>query len=179
MQLPKIIGQTDISKQFNGPTYMSQFIGKGIIEREGTPEAIKFFAEHADKIDDYFYWFTLSTCWVSYSGHSDINLWKRLFASDRPKRKHSIMKPTEVRGYDALPNIVTVYRAHRPLEDDWIAYTLEEDIARRFAKERGVTSIKKYKVYKKYILALFLRRGEKEVIVLDKERITFVEEIKI
>ncbi|HDR8409154.1 TPA: hypothetical protein QC295_002358 [Bacillus cereus] len=154
-------------------------IGKEIIKREGTPEAIKYFAEVCEDLTDYGYWFFLSTLWVSYSGHSDLNLWKKLFSSKRPKRKKSIMKPSELKDFDYLPYFVTVYRAHRVDESDWIAYTLDQEIAERFAREREVTKITEYKVKKSDILAYFSRRGEKEIIVLDKAKVQFVAEIDL
>ena len=89
------------------------------------------------------------------------------------------MKPSEVQAYERLPYFVTIYRAHRTHETDWIAYTLDENIAKRFANERNVGHYSKYKVKKRDILALFLRRGEQEVIVLDKGKVRFVEVIDI
>lgn len=169
----------DVSKHFTSPTPISQFVAKLIITHEGTPKAIESFAEHAHKLDDYSYWFFLSTCWVGYSGHYDLANWKALFSSDRPLRKTCIMKPSEVKAFDYLPNVITVYRAHRPNETDWIAYTLNPEIAKRFARERGVTQIHKYKVNKRHVLALFLRRGEEEIIVLDKEIIKLVEVVSV
>lgn len=169
----------DISKHYTKPTYIGSFVAKEILKYEGTPNAIKVFNEHAHKLDDYSYWFFLSTCWVSYTGWSDLHMWKELFGSDRPKRKDCVMKPSEVRRYDFLPPKVTIYRAHRPNEEDWIAYTLDLEIAKRFAAERGVTEIKQYLVNRKDILALFLRRGEQEVIVLDKTKIIYQQTIQL
>jgi hypothetical protein len=165
----------DVSKYFNGSTMDEIKVGKGILEREETPEAVTYFAENQDKLRNYSYWFLLSVCWVSYTGYSDLTLWKKLFGSDRAQRKHSIMKPSEVAKFDCLAYKVNVYRAHRTGEDDWIAYTLDENVVRRFAKERGVDTYTEYQVNKRDILALFLRRGESEIIVLDKNKIKFVQ----
>ena len=74
---------------------------------------------------------------------------------------------------------ITVYRAKRPGEKQWIAYTLDLEIAKRFAKERNVNIITKYEVKKRDVLALFLRRGEKEIIVLDETKPKFIEEIEV
>jgi len=166
----------DVSKYFTGATYYEQTIGRGMIEREGTPAAITYFAKKCGPLSDYMYWFYLSTLWVSYTGHSDINAWKSLFGSSRAKRKHSIMKPSEVRRFESLPHFVTVYRAHRPGETDWIAYTMDETTVKRFAAERGVTTYSEYRVKKRDILAVFLRRGEHEVIILDQTKPEFVRE---
>lgn len=158
--------------------YDSQ-VAKELLKREETPEAITYFAKVCEKLTDYSYWFLLSTLWVSYTGYSEIELWKKLFGSDRPKRKQSIMKPSELKAFNHLPFQITIYRAHRPNEDDWIAYTLDPMIAARFAKERGVDTFSEYVVKKRDVLALFLRRGEKEIIVLDKSKINFVKEIHL
>lgn len=163
----------DISSEFKWNPYDAT-VAKGLIKLEKTPEAIKYFAEKSEELTDYAYWFMLSNCWVSYSGFSDLDLWKKLFSSDRAKKKKSIMKPSELAALDHLPWFVTVYRAHRPKENDCIAYTLNKDIAFRFARERGVNTIKEYQVKKKDIAALFLRRREEEVIILDKEKVKFI-----
>lgn len=165
----------DISTQFKWNPY-DAIVGRKLVELEETPEAINYFAERCNELTDYAYWFFLSTCWVSYSGFSDLELWKKLFSSDRPKKKKSIMKPSELKVLENLPWFVTVYRAHRPGEKDCIAYTLNKDIAFKFAREREVNLIKEYKVKKKDITALFLRREEDEVIILDKEKVSFIKE---
>lgn len=168
----------DISTCFKFNFY-DQNIAKGLIKREGTTEAIKYFSENCDRLTNYGYWFFLSTLWVSYSDYSDIDLWKRLFSADRPQKLKSIMKPSELKEYNRLPYFITIYRAKRPNEKKWIAYTLDIDIAKRFAKERKVNKITKYEVKKKDVLALFLRRGEKEIIVLDENKPKFIEEIEV
>jgi hypothetical protein len=89
------------------------------------------------------------------------------------------MKPSELKEYNYLPHIVTIYRAKRKEEKQWIAYTLDLEIAKRFAKDRKVDKVTKYEVKKNDILALFLRRGEKEIIVLDEKNVKFIEEIEV
>ncbi|MBR3697584.1 MAG: hypothetical protein IKM97_04930 [Clostridia bacterium] len=168
----------DVSSSFKY-NFQDKLIAIQLVKREETPEAIKYFSENCDKLTNYGYWFLLSTLWVSYTGHSDIELWKKLFSSNRPQKLKSIMKPSELKEFNYLPYIVTVYRAKRPNEKQWIAYTLDFEIAKRFAKERNVNKITKYEVKKKDILALFLRRGEKEIIVLDENKPKFIEEIEV
>lgn len=165
----------DISTQFKWNLYDAT-IARKLIEMEETPEAIKYFSENCDELTDYAYWFFLSTLWVSYSGFSQLELWKELFSSSRPKKMKSIMKPSELTAFERLSWFITIYRAHRQGENDCIAYTLNKDIAFRFARERGVNSIKEYKVKKNDITALFLRREEEEVIVLDRKKVSFIKE---
>lgn len=165
----------DISPNANATIY-DFTVGKKLAELDKTPEAINYFAEKADGLTDFSYWFFLSTCWVSYSGFSDLNLWKKLFSADRSKKLKSIMKPSEYEAYERLGWFVTVYRAHREGETDWIAYTMNKDIAFRFAREREVHAIREYKVKKRDITAVFLRREEDEVIIVNKDCVSFVKE---
>lgn len=142
-----------------------------ILALEATPEAIREFCRCRNQLSDYVYWYTLGTLWVSYTGFSNLDLWKRLFAANRPDRDISLMKPGEYRVFCTLPDEFTIYRAHRPGESDWIAYTVDPQIAGRFARERGVSQVHVYTVQRRDVLALFLRRGEREILVLDKARV--------
>ena len=76
----------DISPNFKF-NYNDAHMAKELLKIEGTPKAIKYFSEHCDGLTNYAYWFFLSTLWVSYTGHSDINLWKKLFSSSRSQRQ--------------------------------------------------------------------------------------------
>jgi len=91
----------DISTQFKWNPY-DAIIGRRLVELEETPDAIKYFSERCNELTDYAYWFFLSTCWVSYSGFSELELWKKLFSSDRAKKKKSIMKPSELNKKEEL-----------------------------------------------------------------------------
>jgi hypothetical protein len=89
------------------------------------------------------------------------------------------MKPSELAAFEALPATLTAFRAHRPRETDWLSYTLSQRVAERFARERGVREVCEYSVDKSDVLALFTRRAEEEVLVLDpaKARRTIVLEV--
>ncbi len=65
---------------------------------------------------------------------------------------------------------VKVFRAHREGETDWINYSLDPATAARFAVQRGAESIRAYRIYKRDVVALFLRRGESEVLVIDNAK---------
>jgi hypothetical protein len=161
---------SNISPDWQGSTRAELRIAQEILKREATPAAIVYFGKHCRRLGDYWYWYLLSTLWVQYTGHSDLNLWKRLFKADRPNRATSLMKPDEVRAFEQLPDPVIGFRAHRPGETDWIAYTLNFETALRFASERGSPRIVAYTISKADILALFLRRGESEILVLDRRK---------
>lgn len=165
---------TNISPDWKGSAREERRILQGVLAREATPAAIRYFSKHCSRLGDYWYWFTLSTLWVSYSGHSDLSLWKRLLSSSRKGRETSLMKPDELEAYKALPDVVAAYRAHREGENDWISFTLNPVTAARFAVERGVTEVSEWQIFKRDILAIFLRRGEEELIVLDHKKATKV-----
>lgn len=166
----------DVSKNYVWNAYDAK-VARQLIKLEETPQAVVYFDSVKDGLTDYGYWFYLSTIWVSYSGWSDLNLWKELFSNERPNRRTSIMKPSELKRFKKLPPILIAYRAHRNGETDWISYTLNENTAKRFARERNVNSIKKYMIKKEDVTALFLRRGEDEILVIDQRKVVFKEEI--
>lgn len=80
------------------------------------------------------------------------------------------MKPSELSAWRALPDELSAFRAHRANEDDWIAYTLDPKTAGRFARERGILEVTEYRIRKADALCLFLRRGESEILVLDRTK---------
>jgi hypothetical protein len=157
----------DVSPDFV-PNRADAVIIRRIVRRAETPRAIKLFALEHRKLSDYGYWFTLSTLWVSYTGWSDLQQWKWLLSSLRPRRETSIMKPSELAVWRTLPDVLTVLRVHRPGEQDWISYTIDIEAAKRFAARRAAEAIQVYRVRKSDALCLFTRRGEAEVLVLDR-----------
>ena len=155
----------DISANFQ-PNATDATVAKGLLAYEGTPLAILYFAKHCDALSDYAYWFLLGSLWVSYSGWSDLALWRHLLQSDRPKRTTSLMKPSEWESFKRLPEKITAYRAHRQGETDWISYTLDKTVAERFVQSRDSGHIVEYELRKKDVHALFLRREEQEILML-------------
>lgn len=147
---------------------VGQAMAEEIIRRK---DAVRYFSENCDDLPNYHYWLFLSTLWVDDPALADLALWKALFSSERPGRETGIMKPNELRAYNALRDQEIVYRAHREGEEDWIAYTLSLKAAKRFQQRYQSAVIRKYIVNKSDILALFLRRSESEIIVLDKNKV--------
>lgn len=129
---------------------------------------IDFFKSIANQLSDYAYWFVLSTLWIDDSQIAPISVWKKLFSDKRANQKLSLMKPNEVKAFNALPNKLTVYRAHSKTEKDWISYTLDKKTAIEFARRKQIRNIQEYKIKKNNCIALFLRREESEIICLDK-----------
>ncbi|WP_018752196.1 hypothetical protein [Paenibacillus sanguinis] len=156
----------DISPDWKGSTAKERAAIDSILKHEGTPGAIVAFDNLKHVFSSYWYWFMLSTLWISYSGWSDLRMWRRLFRSMRPRRQTSLMKPSEWAAFRELPSTFTVYRAHRPDETDWISYTLSRSLAESWVAQRG-GYLGVYKLHKRDCLALFLRRGEDEILMLE------------
>lgn len=169
----------DISPLFRPHRESSRLLEAEVLPLAETPDAILRFAEICDGLSDYWYWFTLSTLWVSYSGWSDLALWRELFRSSRRGRQLAIMKPSELRAFRALPKRVTAWRAHRDGESDWISYTLSPEIAARFARQRGVDTIQAYSLRREDCLALLLRRGENELLMLNPAKAQPLETMRV
>lgn len=159
----------DVSPDFR-PNSADARILRRISKHNTSPRAIRMFADEHHKLTDYGYWFALGTLWVNYTGWSDLQQWKWLFSSTRPHRETSLMKPSELRAWRSMPDVLEVMRVHRPGEEDWISYTLDTVVANRFAVQRRVNTIDVYQVDKADALCLFLRRCESEVLVLDRQR---------
>lgn len=165
--------QHDISPRFRPNENDSNFArALSYFERNGYP--ICFFNTHKSHLTDYSYWFFLGTIWIAHSEQAPTALWQELFSSQRPHRSACLMKPTELKYFRELPKEVSCYRAHSPAGDGFIAYTLDLDTVRKFASIKGIDTITEYLIPKKHLLALFLRRGEYEVLCLDKDKARFV-----
>lgn len=168
----------DISPAFAWNRMDAEIAAK-LVKIDDSPRAIKCFRNNRQYLSNYAFWFYLSTLWVQRTEGTDLEEWKRYFSSDRPDRDRCIMKPSELRALSALPDVITAYRAHRPGETDWIAYSTSIDAAARFAIQRGVRELSQYSIQKADVLAYFTRRKENELIVLDKARAVMVGTIKI
>lgn len=130
---------------------------------------IELFQKVADQLTDYAYWFVLSNLWVNDSRIAPIAVWKEMFSVKRASRDISLMKPDELKRLKELPNKLTVYRLHSKGETDWISYTLNIETAFAFSGIKGGGELVSYQLKKRDCLALFLRRGEAEIICLNKE----------
>lgn len=160
--------ERDISPAFV-PNRMDSDIARKLINLEENPvAALKHFRNNRQYLSNYAYWFFLSVIWVKRSDATDLEHWKQLFLAERPNRVQCIMKPSELLALEALPDIITAYRAHRPGETDWISYTTDMAVAVRFAAKRRVMEIAEYEIRKSDVFAYFTRRGENEILLMDK-----------
>lgn len=168
----------DISPDFEYDHKNAKLIQK-ILKKSESGDGVKAFCDCKSKLNDYSYWFMLGTLWVDSVDGASIALWKSLFSSKRKKRDSCLMKPSELRFLKKMADEVTVYRAKRKGEEDWLAYTLDPNFAAKMAFSRAVDVIHEYKVKKSDITAVFLRRGEAEVLVLDNRKPEFIRTVGV
>lgn len=159
----------DISAMFS-PSQRGSRLAKALLRHEGTQRALSVFREGCHLLDDYHYWYLLSTLWVLHHEGSDIRHWKRLFGSKRAGRADGIMKPSELEAYLALPENLVVYRGCGPDDFGWISYTLNPAIATLFAARKIRGHVRAYVVPKSEVIALFTRRGEEELIIINEPK---------
>jgi hypothetical protein len=75
------------------------------------------------------------------------------------------MQIHELELYANLPTQVDVYRAHDWYNFSEISWTLNREVAIRLAAARNYPRISHANIHKQQIVALFLRRGEQEIIL--------------
>lgn len=138
-----------------------------VCEFEGTEGALVAFRAVAADLSDFSFWCVLGSLWVAADGPTDFAEWRALFSTRRKNRAPALMKPSELRALGDLPQRVTGYRVRRP--GDWLSLTLDLDFARQLAAEVD-GEVEAYSVPRRDVLALFTRRGEAEVVVLDRSR---------
>lgn len=169
----------DVSPAFHGNRMDSDIASKLLNMENNVSSAVKYFRNNQQYLSNYAYWFILSVMWVKDAEAAELECWKRLFRSDRPDRIRCIMKPSEIEALKQLPDLITAYRAHRPGETDWISYTTDIDVARKFAGRHKTDGIVEYQIRKHDVFAFFTRRQESEILLMDKGKATWVQQIMI
>lgn len=145
----------------------------GIINAKETSLSLELFIKNKHLFDDYLYWFLLGTLWVNDVDGTTTKQWRELFSSNVPSRHFSLMKPSECLYYDSLPDSFLVFRAKTLNEEDFLALTLSPQIAGEMALRKGVDTVHCYTINKSDVLAVFLRRGEFEILTLSHEKMKF------
>lgn len=132
---------------------------------------LEYFILNEMHLTHYVYWFALSSLWVDFGENKDISIWRQLFSSDRPSRQVCIMKPSELKDFNNLPDELTVFRAYCPAETECISYTLDFAVAMKFALMKPNGIVRAYYVSKRDVIAYFTRRNEHEILVLDSRKV--------
>ena len=170
--------ERNISHTFRPSEYDSQ-VAAQLLKHEGTHYGLEYFRATHKGLTSYSYWFLLSTLWISYTGHTDIAVWRELFSSPRKGREEGLMKPDELRAFRKLPDPLMLYRAHRVGEWDWLSYTTDPQVAATFALRKGMDAIYEYTAPRSAAMALFLRRGEEEILLPDLQAVSLVRKIAV
>lgn len=146
-----------------------------IIRPDATQETIRRdWRYYRDSLEPQNYWYVLSTLWIKDSRLFPLAEWREYFTAQKSHREY-LMCQTEQVMRRMLSRDVTAYRATLPGETDYFNYTLDYDVAELFSLRKRGSVIEAYHIPVGAIIALFLRRNEYEIIVMDRERIRSVE----
>ena len=123
-----------------------------------------------DFFDDSNYWNMLGTAWKAGGCFKDQPRWIKLFQSQR-RNKNKIMKSSERREFNHLPNIVTAWRAYADESEieHSICWSTDQKFVEQYAKAKGGLNIAKRSFKKADIFAFFNRRNESEILVWRKQ----------
>lgn len=135
------------------------------------PYRASAFFNVANRMDDETYWSLLKHIWIdSENIWQNQELWLDLLTSNRSGFFKFFMSEEENSVYDSLPEKVTVYRgynAKRPSSANGLSYTLNPDVAKKFAKRfTSSPAVKTRTIHKSQITAYINDRNEEEVIII-------------
>lgn len=158
----------DVSKVFHWNRYDAAVADLLIeTERKAPERLIVEFSRLHRELSDYAFWFLLGMIWTRYPDPAHAETWSKLFLSERPERERSLMKPSELRFFHAMPKTITAYRPYDPDEHWVINYTPRIEVARRIATASGRSSIAAYSIPRENVIAYFDRRKTPEVIAVN------------
>lgn len=112
------------------------------------------------------FWELLRSVWVATGSQAKLDDFLQWFNSSRPYRWY-FSTPQEAERLRALDDPLTVYRAISGPEDKGISWTLSRRFAEQYAKDFKREIITQ-QVRKADVFALVERRGEEEIIILNK-----------
>lgn len=129
------------------------------------PFRMSAFVSYADEMGDEEYWSTIRDLWLDPRVHmSGRDRWPALLASKRSGREHLMLGP-DMDLYDSLVDPVRVYRGTSETRKPGISWTLDQDVAHRYARkaaasDRETKMVLIGEVYKCDIIATFARDSE-------------------
>jgi len=147
--------------------------------------------EMSDEIlDDKAYWKIVGQAWVGCDNNTeDMMRWMSLLFSDRPC-KECIMADYDKKVYDALPEVMTVYRGCNKYTKHGMSWTLDRAVAEKFRRTRHCiwvprtrsgklgkfvtprTRILEMTIPKSAVIAYFGDRDESEILTFVRYRKT-------
>lgn len=133
------------------------------------PYRLEAFLEFCDDLTDKEYWEIVAWLWTDCENIWQNRItWEEIFER---KNRHLIFSPENQSAFDALPDIVCIWRGHSGSQFG-MSWTTDKAVAEKFARRFGQPSKKlgakvtEGECYKKDILAFFTDRDESEVVVL-------------
>jgi hypothetical protein len=171
-------GQMDLSNQYTTAFNFHQKGGVIDFESESlsTPKGqlISLFKKHKKSFSDEEYWENLRDTYIiqDYNQIDYVEL-KKLFSSNR-KFRENLMTVEEQNYLCNLPDLIRIYRGggEKELENGFgISWTLNKDIAQKFASIKRNLSLDKMvvhelKINKDKVVAFINSRDEEEIIYL-------------
>ena len=123
------------------------------------------------------YWEAVRDVWVDSETNESAPIWRAVLEANMPDRQKYIMSAEEQEEFSALPDVIEIYRGVQggtkaEAEDfvfkgfSWsLSYKTAAFFANRFLSDGDEAYVAKARVRKENIIALFMQRGEEEVVV--------------
>ncbi len=135
---------------------------------EGNPDKMKeIFFKKAHLLSNPHYWEFLRSVWVAAGRTDNTNEFMPFFKSSRPC-KGWFMTPEDSQTLEEMDWPITVYRAYDEEPDPGISWTTDKEWCEDYARVAG-RKIKQRTVERSQVFAYISRRGESEIIILDRE----------
>lgn len=135
---------------------------------EHNPEKAKdIFFKKAKLLSNPHYLEILRTVWVAAGRTDNANEFMPFFRSSRPC-KGWFMTPEDSQTLEEMDWPITVYRAYDEEPDPGISWTTDKEWCEDYARVAG-RKIKQRTVERSQVFAYISRRGESEIIILDRE----------
>lgn len=135
---------------------------------EHNPDKAKeIFFKKAKLLSNPHYWEILRTVWVAAGRTDNANEFMPFFRSSRPC-KGWFMTPEDSQTLEEMDWPITVYRAYDEEPDPGISWTTDKEWCKDYARVAG-RKIKQRTVERSQVFAYISRRGESEIIILDRE----------
>lgn len=135
------------------------------------PYRLEAFMEYAIEMSDHEYWKNLSDIWIDTENMwQNRDEWVEVLNCKRGSRA-SIMDHEDDRAFMDLPDQVTIYRGCvTGLNENGLSWTLDKERAQWFSTRLnrlrgGQAKVLEKTVHKSEILAVFVGRGEAEVVL--------------
>lgn len=130
------------------------------------PYRLEKFYYISNECTDEEYWESLAFVWMdSENTWRNMEIWKELWNCERPDKAMS-MTLHEREVLAAMPAELTIYRGFREERLEGISWTMDYDVAVRFARRfRGTGSVATARASKTDVHAFFDERQEREVVI--------------